>query len=184
MRVIFLNFDGCLHPCRLSYPAGTGGQAALLVPKASCGGTWFEWVPALNRLLAPYPDVCVVYSASRYRHTHREIANWLGALSTRYLGVTPAGPRYESIRSWLSEEGDVLSYRILDTAGGDLLRPSTHELIVCPPRTGVSAPAVQAELLEWLQPRGVLAPEQSSTRRRGSELLRSKSSLRLRKALS
>ncbi|AKJ27376.1 HAD domain-containing protein [Caldimonas brevitalea] len=151
MRVLFIDFDGCLHPWRLPrLPALQGG-----LPAPVCDAEPYrpslEWLPVLERLLSPFPDVSiVVHSDWRHRHGEQEIATWLGGLSGRYLGRTPAGEAYESILCWLLHEQAVTSFRILDAAGADVPTPAPRQVIVCHPETGVSAPQVQTQLRLWL----------------------------------
>ncbi|MCW7537978.1 HAD domain-containing protein [Aquabacterium sp. A7-Y] len=158
MRVLFIDFDGCLHPqgralIRLGSPQERSRQQVQVSVERH--GAWSS---ALSCLLQPHADVfLVIYSVWRYLHTHRELAHLLGHLGPRYLGVTPHASRYESIRLWLSQSPRVTSFRILDAAAGDLPRPFFKEhFILCDPNTGVSAPGVQEELLRWLNPHAFL----------------------------
>lgn len=136
MRVLFLDIDGVLHSAK----AGT--------PESQL----FCWFDELVCLLAPHPDVMlVVHSTWRLDHTAAELGDLLGVLASRYLGVTPRGPRWESIRWWLYQNKAVTSFRILDDQPREFVDPVPVELIVCHPETGLSAPEVRAQVRDWLE---------------------------------
>lgn len=142
MRVLFLDFDGCVHPAGVLV-----NQRPYAVPV-----DLFEWMPVLHALLEPHPDVFIVVH-SPWRHTYPadEIGDMLGDLDPRYLGVTPLmHSRWESINLWLSRNS-ASSWRILDDAPNDFPDPPPLELIVCHPLTGLSAKYVQAQLSDWLE---------------------------------
>ena len=127
MRVLFLGIDGCV------YPAGP---------------------PLLIEMLEPHPDVfIVVHSSWRETYPAAEIGDMLGALGQRYLGVTPPGPKWESITTWLSKN-TATSWRILDDTPREFPDPPPLELIVCHPLAGLSAPEVHGQLNEWLNTSG------------------------------
>src|SRR5690606_29498763 len=99
MRVLFLDFDGVLHP----------------VEQAETALTHFCWLPVLVRALQPYPDVrIVVHSTWRYLYDHDELQLLLGPLGNRFLAATAPEPRFESIRGWLNANQGCRSYRVLD----------------------------------------------------------------------
>lgn len=144
-RALFLDFDGVLHPTLFKVD---------LEPVETIIGTGlFGWLPNLARALAPYPEVVIVVH-STWRHTHDddELRMLLDPVSTRVLGSTPPGIRYESILEWLRQNPTFTDYRILDDETVEFPDPAPVELIVCDPRTGVSAPTVQAALRQWLDP--------------------------------
>lgn len=149
MRVLFLDFDGCLHPPGLLATQtlqGADGAFEYAVPV-----NLFLWVPILTDLLAPHPDVfIVVHSNWRGTYSAAEIGDMLGDLGKRYLGVTPSGPTYASITAWLSRN-TATSWRILDDTPREFPDPPPLELIVCHPLMGLSAPEVQAQVGEWLE---------------------------------
>ncbi|AKJ26850.1 HAD domain-containing protein [Caldimonas brevitalea] len=154
MHVLFLDFDGCLHRCELlssPLPSDRPDSPADIASDLDALHL-FEWLYVLEDLLHPHDDVyIVVYSPWRYLCSHRQIAQCLGTLRPRYLGVTPCGQRYDSIRRWLHAEPEVISYRILDLAvAGDLAKPPAPTVIACDPQRGVSCHRVQAQLQSWL----------------------------------
>ncbi|WP_061152555.1 HAD domain-containing protein, partial [Caballeronia arvi] len=86
-RVIFLDFDGCVHPSEVYWRRGIGPFLF------NCPGhALFENVDLIASELAPYPDVRIVLSTSwvvRYRGSVRRLADKLGpSLSRRVVGAT------------------------------------------------------------------------------------------------
>lgn len=142
-RAMFLDFDGVLHP---SVEGATD-----FVEGAPVHTTFFGWLPMLVTLLEPHPNVVVVvHSSWRFTHDLDELRELLGPLGARVVGTTPPGPRYESIRWWLHLNPAYSGHRILDDDRREFPSPPPAELIVCDPRTGVSAPDVQACIKDWL----------------------------------
>lgn len=137
MRVLFLDFDGVLHP----------------VTDDPSDDQYFMWLPHLVDALAEYADVSVVvHSTWRYLFDDRELRALLGALGNRFVGAAPRGPRYEAITWWLHLNEKFDSYRILDDAPGEFPEPAPEQLIVCHSQRGVSDPVVLAQLRSWLGP--------------------------------
>jgi hypothetical protein len=135
MRVIFLDFDGILHPA--------GGPSGTVLP--------FEWLPILTRLLAPWPDVnLAVHSTWRYLYKHDELRELLGSLGPRFIGAAPRGPRAESILWFLQLNPVIDSYLVLDDAPAEFPADFPGNLVVCEPLLGISAPEVQARIEAWL----------------------------------
>jgi len=56
--ICYLDFDGCLHDSKVYCTAGVG------IHIRTPGRTLFEWMPILEELFAPYPDVRIVLSTS------------------------------------------------------------------------------------------------------------------------
>jgi hypothetical protein len=140
-HVLFLDFDGVLHPTLEDID---DSDACIATPL-------FGWLPLLARSLEPHPDVAVVvHSTWRYNHDLDELQELLGPLGARFLGATPLGPRYESILWWLRLNPTFASHRILDDNTREFPAPVPAELIVCHPLRGVSDPHVLAWLREWL----------------------------------
>lgn len=136
MRVLFTDFDGVLH--------------ALAGPSASMRS--FVWAPLLADLLEPHPEVRLVVHASARQHSPSDfLISRMGPLAPRVLGVTPPRlGRWPSIVEWLAARPQVQDYCILDDAAGEFPQ-ALSQLVVCPPRTGVSDPEVQASLRRWLE---------------------------------
>ena len=134
MRVLFLDFDGVLHP-------GPGVEGSL---------THWCWLPVLAQALARHEDVrIVVHSTWRHEYNVDELRELLGRLGERVLGATPAGERLQSIEAWLASNRGVTTFRILDDDKNDFYRLPA-ELIVCDPTAGVTDPSARRELLAWL----------------------------------
>lgn len=143
-RVLFLDFDGVLHP-----PPDT----LTLSPLPVSGPCLFGWLPHLVSILGPFPDVgVVVHSGWRYVHHDDELFDMLAGLQDRLLGSTPLRERYSSIQVWLTQHPTVTDFRILDDEPDEFPRPLPSQLIVCDPTVGVSGVEPTAELRAWLCP--------------------------------
>jgi hypothetical protein len=140
-RVLFLDFDGVLHPTTNFTSDGPLIKTVL-----------FGWLPNLRAVLTPHPDVSlVVHSTWRLTHDVNELRGVLGVLGRHVVGATPLGERYASIRAWLDMNPQVTSYRILDDDAAEFPKPAPAELVLCDPRAGVAAPEVLEELRRWLE---------------------------------
>lgn len=136
MRILFLDFDGVLHP----------GPDVTSAPAHWC------WLPALVDVLAGHKDVrIVVHSLWRLDHNVDELRVLLGDLAERVIDATPEGGRLESIERWLEGHAVVDSYRILDDDVSDFFYPLPEGLIVCNSALGVTEPGVRRQLLAWLE---------------------------------
>lgn len=136
MRLLFLDFDGVLHP----------SEADPALPH-------FCWLPELERLLAPYPDVqIVVHSTWRYDHHDAELRALLGSLGPRFVGSAPRGPREQAIESVLqANRSRVTSYLVLDDAPKEFAEGALNVLFL-DGRVGISDLDSQAALVQWLGP--------------------------------
>jgi hypothetical protein len=135
VRVIFLDFDGVLSP--------VGGDAAVLP---------FVWLPILEQLLTPWPDVMLaVHSTWRYLYRPNELGELLGSLGSRFIGAAPRGPRAESILWFLQLNPVITSYLVLDDAPSEFPADFPGSLVICEPLRGISAPEVQAQIETWLE---------------------------------
>lgn len=133
MRLLSLDFDGCLHPAPL------------------VGAEHFVWLPVLEQLLTPHPDVSVlVHSTWRYDHSDSELRSLLGRLGDRFVGAAPRGPRYESVRWVVGQNKQIRSWLLIDDDPREFPTPAPADVLLCDPLTGVSAPAVQSRLRDWL----------------------------------
>lgn len=138
-RVIFLDFDGVLHP-------------AYVTPWSS---NRFEYLPDLERLLSPWPDVrIVVHSSWRVDHSVEQLRTLLGLLGSRVIGVTPRLQREDSILAavgQLGHGGRRLDWCVLDDAPEEFAKLDKTRLIVCDPNAGISALRVQDAVRDWLE---------------------------------
>ncbi len=143
-RVIFLNFDGVLHPTSIEVE-----QERM---ETVIGVGLFGWLPVLDDALRPHPDVnVVVHSPWRRTRCDEELRLLLGSLGSRMVGSTPPDSCFEGIRNWLHSNPGVVSHRILDLdPPRKYPRPLPPELIVCNPTQGVAASDVLGALRTWL----------------------------------
>lgn len=134
MRIVFLDFDGVLHPT----PLADADQPLRLLPH-------------LRSVLAGQAVSLVAHSTWRYAYKPRELSELLAKAGAPVLGATPPGPRYESILRWLRLHPQVRDYRILDDALKEFPNPAPAELIACDPSQGVLTCGVLEELRQWLE---------------------------------
>lgn len=152
MRVLFLDFDGVLHPLGLQ-----------LLDKRYVNGKpvarpyqveFFCWVPLLAQWLQAHPDVClVIHSSWRASHSEQALAEYLGPLKSRCLGATSSElDKYPSILAWLADHPEVTSHRILDDALQEFPQdPADESFVACDWQLGISEVAVQEQLKSWLE---------------------------------
>ncbi len=135
MRLLFLDFDGVLHP---SDPESTGLRH-------------FCWLPVLAQLLEQHSDVrIVVHSTWRYDHTDNELRTLLGPLGPRFVGSAPRAPREQAIEMVLgANKGKVVSHMVLDDAVKEF-SGGTVNLLLVEAHLGLSDVRVQAALSTWL----------------------------------
>ena len=150
MRVLFLDFDGVLHPYgfKVHDTLQKYGKPLAYVEKVD----HFCWAPILAERLAAHLDVVVVvHSTWRVNRTLAQIQQVLGPqLGARVRALTPDGPRYAAIQEWLAANKQVRDYRILDDDATSFPAPQPPELIHCHSDLGISSPDVQQQLTEWL----------------------------------
>lgn len=150
-RVLFLDFDGVLHP-----PKAIAGARPPLTPAQIRAG-WpqtFEHLPLLAQLLQAHTDVCVVVSSSwRLFLSEEELGELLSPIAPWYAGALHPRltQRDEAIKAWLAENS-IKDFAVLD----DVPRfftgyPSQWpELIVCNAALGIADIQVQQRLQAWL----------------------------------
>lgn len=136
MRIIFLDFDGVLHP--------TGGPPGTSLP--------FEWVEQLADALDGFLDVAlVVHSTWRLQFSFEELRDFLEPVQGRLLGVAGAGARATAITEFLSTRTDVRDCVILDDCPHEFPPDFPVPVIACDPERGINDPHVLAELGLWLR---------------------------------
>lgn len=150
-RVIFLDFDGVLHP-----PKAIAGAKPPLTPAQIRTG-WpqtFQHLPLLAQLLQGHADVGVVVSSSwRLFLNEQELAELLHPIKDWYVGALPPRmtQRDEAIKQWLSDN-KVADFVVLD----DVQRffagyPSQWpQLVVCNSALGIAEAAITQRLQKWL----------------------------------
>jgi hypothetical protein len=135
MKLLFLDFDGVLHPA--------GGAPGTCMP--------FEWLPTLVELLDPAPNVLLaVHSSWREVHAMEYLKDFLGPLGSRVLGSVPNGPKSNAIQSFLTSNPSVQDYLILDDSAAEFGSDLSTHLLTCKPLVGIQDPAVQLKLKAWL----------------------------------
>ncbi|WP_313603022.1 HAD domain-containing protein [Comamonas jiangduensis] len=145
-RILFLDFDGVLHPPRAiagAKPPQTPAQIRAGWPQT------FEHLPVLVRLLAAYENVGVVVSSSwRQFLKEAELAELLESIRPWFAGAIRHGARDEAIREYVSEHA-IEDFAVLDDVA-KFFPGSWPQLILCNPALGISDLAVQRSLKDWL----------------------------------
>jgi hypothetical protein len=149
MRVIFLGFDGVLHP------ASAVSRFAPAMPlKRAVERAWlFRWAWILDELLDGYPSVgLVVHSNWRHLAPDEELQSFIGPLAKRFAGSTPRVQRWDSI-SAVVEQNRLRDFVILDSV--PIAFPSgLEQLIACDPEAGLQAYSVRYQIRRWLGAKG------------------------------
>src|SRR3569833_4609748 len=91
MRVLFLEFDGVLHPM-----SATARFAPVAPLKYRIQEAWlFRWAWILEELLDAHPDVGIIaHSNWRMLATDEELQSFLGPLAHRFFGCSLFGLRW------------------------------------------------------------------------------------------
>ena len=135
-RVVFLDFDGVLHPA-VETPEGTA---------------LFQWIPQLAGLLQSHPDVAIViHSTWREAHTLAQMRALLGPLGDRVVGAVGAGEKAQAILDYLHAHPQIERWIVIDDAAAQFQVALPDTVVACDPLTGICGPQVQAALREWLR---------------------------------
>lgn len=147
-RVLFLDFDGVLHPT-----SAIKGAKPPLSPEQLVTG-WpktFENVPILEKLLMGFDDVSIIASTSwRIFFNDEQLGRFFPSLSRFYGGSigSPCMGRAEAINNWV-KANKPKDYAILDDKGENF--PGYWpNLIICRSELGLLERRVQLSLLRWL----------------------------------
>lgn len=150
-RVIFLDFDGVLHPDPLQPIPGRFLRDKPVVRYVPVDQP-FVHVDLLESLLRTTPGVgLVVHSAWRHSKTPLQLRDCLGPLRHRVLEGTHGKARWRSIQAWLQDYQSVTDFLVLDNSPSEFPMPAPRQLVVCPSDTGISDPAVMSRLRAWLR---------------------------------
>ncbi|MDB5839666.1 MAG: hypothetical protein JWQ23_1618 [Herminiimonas sp.] len=146
MRVIFLEFDGVLHPF-----SATSRFAPVPPFKRAIERAWlFRWAWILDDLLEGHPDVGIVTHSNWRQLIHDDdIQSFLGPLARRFAGSTPRAPKWNSILQ-VVQGNSLQDFRILD-ASPQAFPPGLPELIACDSEIGLREYGVQKQIQRWLQ---------------------------------
>ena len=134
-KLLFLDFDGVLHPTHFA------------------GEDPFNRVHLLEESLAGSDLGIVISSSWRFTHSFEKLQKLLpSSISNLVIGVTGAPvigkhPRYQEIQTFLQSHGGS-HWRALDDSYWEFPTPCP-ELIRCNPNTGISEKQVQ-ELNQWI----------------------------------
>jgi hypothetical protein len=145
VRLLFLEFDGVLHPasatCRFT-PRSPLQRDVLAF--------WlFRWAWVLDELLAPHPDVSIMAHSNWRLFVHdEELETVLGPLSRRFIGTTPRCGKWESIHA-ITQANSLHDYRILD-AWPDAFPTDLPGLILCDREAGLKDLRAQSQISSWL----------------------------------
>lgn len=149
MKICYLDYDAVLHDGNVLRNRTRG--MTIKTP----GRTFFEWMPVLDELLAPYPDLKIVLSTTWVRELgFNEAKHELSSsLQDRVIGSTFLHPKiikveFDTMPRGMQILGDVERrkpthwFALDDDAFGWPARYTQH-LIRTNPQTGLSDPAVQ-----------------------------------------
>lgn len=111
--------------------------------------TYYKWKSQYSGMLSMHENVGVVVSSSwRQFLKEAELAELLASIRPWFAGAVRHGARDEAIREYVNEYA-IEDFAVLD----DVLRffpGSWPQLILCNPALGLSEPAVQQRLKDWL----------------------------------
>lgn len=145
MRLLFLDFDGVLHPA----PTKPGESLP------------FEWVAELTELLSEAKDVGIaVHSSWGQSFDLEELRDFLGPLGPRVVGRVEPGAKANSILLFLAARPDVTDWLVVDDDAREFPTSFPARVVVCDPQHGISDPAVQEQIRRWLALPGRPAVEQ------------------------
>ena len=131
-RVLFIETSGVLH--------AQGGSSERT--------RRYVWAPHLNRLLAAYPDVCLVLLLAPEEAAGQAFAARLGKLADRVIDCLSAESTSAGVLRWLARHPEVRRYAVL-TADA-VHAPEQLKLFRCDPLSGVVDESLSAQLAAWL----------------------------------
>lgn len=151
MRLLFVDFDGVLHPCDSGDVRDVGGKMEFV--SARVDAPLFCRLPLLIDALRDHPDVQIVISSSwRYLYERHELTAFIGDLADRYLAETPrlrGHQRHDEIEYFmqLRHFRDVPWLALDDDRGN--FSATCPNVIWTDPKIGLDADTLAA-LREWL----------------------------------
>ena len=149
MRVLFLDFDGVLHPLGLQVDE-TRFINGKPVAK-SIEVDFFCWVPLLAELLAEHPDVgLVLHTSWRESHDDARLSAYLGPLQGRYLGKVADGDKWPAIEQWLAQQQQAVEFLVLDDAMQEFCDAPQNCYVETHFRRGLAEQCVTERIKDWL----------------------------------
>lgn len=151
MRLLFVDFDGVLHPCDSGDVRDVGGKMEFV--SARVDAPLFCRLPLLIDALRDHPDVQIVISSSwRYLYERHELKAFIGDLADRYLAEIPrlsGHQRHNEIEYFMQlRRLQDVPWLALDDDRGNF--PATcPNVLWTDPKIGLDADAMAA-LREWL----------------------------------
>jgi hypothetical protein len=158
-KVLFLDFDGVLHPDQV-YITASG-------PQLRAEGELFMWAPILEAELAPYPDLKIVLSTSWVRNIGfgRAKRRLSPSVQERIIGSTwhSSMAKVWADQIWwdgASRHGQIMRYAArarvnqwlaLDDDGENWAPADLHRLVLLDGREGLSSAAGVDELRSRLE---------------------------------
>ena len=142
--IVFLDFDGVLHPADYLNFSTINGELVLANDVRFC------WAKALWNLIREFDCQLVIHSSWRNSYTLEQLRNFLPVeLGMRVVAITTGNNRYQSILGYV-EKSEVASYIILDDAADEFPNDCV-ELLLCKDDKGISSPAIQEKLTQFLE---------------------------------
>lgn len=158
MRVLFLDFDGVLHPADVWLEA----DGRMRLGESSPGHTLFEHAPLLADILAPHEDVKIVLSTSWVPGLgfKQALENLPEGLAGRVVGATfdplVHGKGYGDVARGYQVQGDaqrrkLTDWVVLDDDARNWPDESLERLIQTDPQMGLASPSAIERLQAWLE---------------------------------
>jgi hypothetical protein len=142
--IIFLDFDGVLHPVDYLSFREVNGELILTGDSRCC------WTDVLWNLIKDFDCSLVIHSSWRNSYTLDELRNLLsGNIGKRVIATTEGEGRYASILRYV-EHARVNAYMILDDSA-DEFPSDCAELVLCDGSTGISHRHIQDKVLTFLK---------------------------------
>lgn len=141
--IVFLDFDGVLHPADYLNFYTINGELVLANDARFC------WAEDLWNLIRNFDCHLVIHSSWRNSYTLDQLRDLLPTeLGKRVVAVTAGDSRHQSILAYV-EANAVKSYIILDDAA-DEFPSECEELLLCNDNMGASSQEVQNKLAQFL----------------------------------
>lgn len=148
LRVIFLDYDGVLHP------VSALARFAMRMSRddAIRQGRLFRWTWVLEEILHETDVRIVVHSSWRCLLSTAEMLEYLGPLAVRYSGATNAEMlRWEGIQRTVNQLGlGDEQWLVLDDHASQFPDPPPRQLVLCNPENGIWDQQVRERVRAWV----------------------------------